>query len=487
VSNYLTLLQKEIFIKLLINNAMPGLAHHLYVCGQKTNSIMKTIKSITVLFATSIFAAGAQDEKPWTMNDCMRYAVENSPAVRRQAYTYDTYKAEHTAAVAAFLPALNTGVSGQYNFGRAVDPETNTYTNTTTFNNYYEGYASLPLFRGGQLVNQWRLAKTNRQMGLNDIRKAQDDLALNTMEAFVNVVYYQGTVRFAAEKLEESNRTLYKVRRQEELGLKGKADVAQIEAQAAGDDYVLTHQQNLYRTALLKLKEYMNYPYDLELNVDTTVTEINYLLAGESLAELYDHAAATNPTALQAAYKLKAAEMQHLIQKGRLFPSISLSAGIYTSYFENLKSETTPEAFRSQFKNNRGEYLSLSFTFPLFDGLVRATDVRRARNNVRIAREQQTETLRQLQSAIEQSLADRDGFAKESIQMEKKLQADLLAYQVTLRKFEEGLMSPLDLRTSANILIESRANLLQRKLMYLLKARQVNYYKGDALVGSHDE
>jgi outer membrane protein len=460
---------------------MSGLAHHLYVYRQKTNSIMKTVKLITALLATTTFAAGAQ-ERIWTMNDCMRYAVENSPAVRQQAYTYDTYKAEFTYSVTSFLPTLNTGLSAQYNFGRAVNPETNTYTNTTTFNNYYEGAASLPLFRGGQLVNQWRLAKTNRQMGLNNIRKAQDDLALNTMEAFVNVVYYQGTVRFATEKLEESKRTLYKIKRQEELGLKGKADVAQIEAQVAGDDYVLTHQQNLYRTALLKLKEYMNYPYDLELNVDTAVATMDYLFAEESIGDIYHHATATNPAALQAAYKLKASEMQHLIQKGQLFPSISLSAGIYTSYFENLKAEMMPEAFRSQFKNNRGEYIALSFSFPIFDGLARVTDVRRARNNVRIAREQQTETLRQLQTAIEQTVADREGFAKESIRMEKKLEADELAYQVTLRKYEEGLMSPLDLQTSSNTLIESKANLLQKKLMYLLKCKQVDYYKGEALI-----
>jgi outer membrane protein len=443
---------------------------------------MKTITLFIALSAASLCTAGAQDEKLWTMDDCMRYAVENSPAVRQQAYTYDTYKAEYASSVASFFPTLNVGVSAQYNFGRAVDPETNTYTNTTTFNNYYEGYASLPLFRGGQLVNQWRLAKSNRQMGLNDLRKAQDDLALNTMEAFANVVYYRGLVRFAAEKREESARTLHKTRRQEELGLKGKADVAQIEAQAAGDDYTLTHQQNLYHAALLKLKEYMNFPGGMELNVDTAVAVTDFLFAGESVGDVYHYAAESNPTALQAAYKVKAARMQHLIQKGRLFPSVSLSAGIYTSYFENLKSGMAPEAFRSQFRNNRGEYISLNFSFPLFDGLARLTEVRRAGNNVRIAREQQTETLRQLQTAIEQSAADREGYAKESIQMDRKLLADELAYRVTLRKFEEGLASPLDLQTASGTLIESKANLLRTKLMYTLKCRQVNYYKGESLI-----
>ncbi len=439
---------------------------------------------LTTVFAIALggLSQAQEQDKIWGMQECMKYALANSPAVRQSAYSYDTYKAEYTNALGSFLPTLNAGTSLRYNFGRAVDPETNTYVNTTTLNNNYEGYTQLPIFRGGQLVNQWRMAKSNRQRGLNDIQKTKDDLALNVMEAYANVVYYIGTVRFSEEKLAESQRTLYKIQRQEELGLKGKADVVQIEAQVAEGDYTLTHQQNLLTTAILKLKEYMNYPYGDTLAVDTTYVAIDYLMPPESVSEIYDFALGNNPAALQAGFKVKASQMQYLIEKGKLFPSISLSAGIYTSYFENLKSETAPMAFKNQFKNNRGEYISINLSFPLFNGFYTYTNIRRARNNMRIAVEQQNETLRQLQTAIEQSVADRDGFAKESIQMEKKLAADQLAYQVTLRKYEEGLMSAIDLQTSANTLIQSKANLLQRRLMYLLKSRQVAYYKGDPLV-----
>ena len=70
------------------------------------------------------------------------------------------------------------------------------------------------------------------------------------MDAFVNAVYYRGTLKMADEKLQESRSTLHKTQTQEELGLKGKADVAQIEAQVATDDYNLTHQENLYNAAM---------------------------------------------------------------------------------------------------------------------------------------------------------------------------------------------------------------------------------------------
>ncbi|MDR2498578.1 MAG: TolC family protein, partial [Tannerellaceae bacterium] len=332
------------------------------------------------------------------------------------------------------------------------------------------------------LVNQWRLAKANRQMGMNDIQKAKDDLALNTMEAYVNVAYYSGTIRFATEKLEESQRNLSKARREEELGLKGKADVAQIEAIVAGDDYMLTRQQNLYRTAMLQLKDFMNFPYGEELRIDTAAVGIDFEMERESAAEIFDYARGANPEALQADFLSEAARLRYLMTKGQLMPSLSLSAGIYTSYFENLKSEASPTPFRTQFSNNQGEYVALSLRIPILDGFSALTNLRRARNSMKIANENRAETLRKLQTAIEQTLADRDGFAKESLQMEKKLRADEIAYRLTLRKFEEGLMSSIELQTSATILLESKANLLQRQLMFLLKNKQVEYYKGRPLI-----
>ena len=442
---------------------------------------MKKIATITIISLNIVVSTIAQNDR-WNMDACMRYAIENSPKVKQQIYTNNTYKTEQQSAIASFLPSIGTEIDAQYRFGRSVDPETNTYVNTSTFNNGYGAYLSLPLFKGGQLINQLRLANVNRYMGKNDLRKQKDDLAIDVMNAFVSVLYYQGLVKMCAEKLLESERLLYKTRRQEELGLKGKADVAQIESQVAGDDYNLTHQQNLYNTALISLKNKMNYPLDSILNVDTVITVINSFFEQEVIREIQECAIANNPTALQAAFQLKTSRMNYLIMKGKLFPSITLQAGGSTSYFENLKSTNTPVAFKDQFKNNRGEYIYLNFSLPLFDGLSRITNLRRARNNIRIAYEKQTEVLRQLQADVEQAVLDREGYAKETTQMEKKVKADALSYQVTLRKYEEGLMSPLDVQTNATALLNSRADLLQKRLLYMIKCRQVDYYKGRPLI-----
>lgn len=48
-----------------------------------------------------------------------------------------------------------------------------------------------------------------------------------------------------------------------------------------------------------------------------------------------------------------------------------------------------------------------------------------------------------------------------------------------MRKYEEGMLSTFELRTSANALLESRVKLLQMHMLYAMKQRLVDYYKGE--------
>ncbi|MCD8041709.1 MAG: TolC family protein [Tannerellaceae bacterium] len=440
---------------------------------------MKKIIVITILLAGNILHLFAQ-EQMWSLNDCMLYAVENSPRVKQKIYQADNYGADELSALGAFLPSIGAGTNAEFSYGRSLT-EDNTYQNVSSLYNNYYMQASLSLFTGGQLINQWKQAQVNRKMGKSEEQLAKDELAMNTMQAYMDVIYHQEMIRIAIEKLEESSRNLIQTQRMEDLGLKSKADVAQIEAQVAGDDYFLTQQENLYNTSLLKLKELMNYPYDEPLYLDSTVMRDHYLPEPESVEEIYEYAEEFNPQALAAKYQLKSSQYQYRMAKGRFFPTISMSAGVTSNYY---KPFSTPgvDPFHDQFKNKMGEYFSFSLSFPLFDRFGRFTNLKKSRNNMRIAAEQQTEILRQIQNAIEQNVLDRNGYAKEIVQMEKQVKANDMAYQLTLRKYEEGLMSSLDLQTSSYNLLQSRSNLLQRRLMYLIKDKVVDYYKGIPLI-----
>ena len=96
----------------------------LFVFYQVENNIaMKKIILTTALSFALVASVMAQD-KIWSLDDCMRYAVENSPKVKQQLYTNNTYKAEQQSAIASFLPSISTQVDAQYRFGQNVRTDT---------------------------------------------------------------------------------------------------------------------------------------------------------------------------------------------------------------------------------------------------------------------------------------------------------------------------------------------------------------------------
>ena len=349
--------------------------------------------------------------------------------------------------------------------------------------------ASIPIFRGGSLINQVRKSKANLLLGKAALQEARDNTALETFQAYIDALYYYGTTRLAKQKLAESDSLLYKTRRQENLGLKGMADVAQMEAQQASDAYNLTHQQNLYETAMLTLKQKMNFPIEEALLLDTCLLEQSTLeqeqLTIEHADNVFRLALNCNPVLKQVEMQKQSANMDRKISWSSFVPSISLYGGISSSYYKELHQTGYPP-FHTQFENNFGSYFGISMSIPIFNRLSGIANMRQARNNYRIAAEQYEAQKEELQKLVQQAVQDREGYLKESIQMEKKVASDSLAYHVTRRKYEEGLMTSLDVQNNAATLLESQTGLLQSKLTYLMKCRLVDYYKGQDIIRNNE-
>ena len=84
----------------------------------------------------------------------------------------------------------------------------------------------------------------------------------------------------------------------------------------------------------------------------------------------------------------------------------------------------------------------------------------------------------QLQRLIQEAITDQENSRKETEKMIAKVQSDSIAAHITIRKYEEGLASPIDVQTQTVSLLESKAQLLQCQLSYIYKTRMLNYYKG---------
>ena len=216
----------------------------------------------TIAIFLTMAAMQTLAQNKWTMQQCMLYAVEHNHEVRQAELELDNRMAAKKGAVGRFLPAVDAGIGAQYNFGRAIDPETNGYTDVSTFYNGYSLSASLPVFDGFSRLYALKAAKASVLMGRASLRQQQDRSALSVLQAFANVAYYEGLIKVADERVKETALLLQQTRLLEEVGRKSAADVAQVESQKAEADYELIREQNLYASALLELKTEMGYPLE---------------------------------------------------------------------------------------------------------------------------------------------------------------------------------------------------------------------------------
>jgi len=441
------------------------------------------MKQVILCILMSLYSDTMLAQTAWTMQQCMEYAVAHNHEVKRVALELDNQKASRTGAVGRFLPAVDANIGAQYNFGRAINPETNGYTDVSTFYNGYSLQASLPVFDGFSRLHALKAAKASVLMGQSALLQKQNQTALSVLQAFATVAYYEGLTKMAREKVEEATLLLQQTQLLEEVGRKSAADVAQVESQKAEADYELTHQQNLLASALLELKKEMAFPMQDSLRVNPGDRLLDPSLSQEPVLRIHSPQAMSSNLVselLAAQYQMQASKHEWRQARATLFPSLSLSAGLNTTYYHTLHSDAGL-SFGSQFKNNMGEYVGITLSIPLFNRLQTITNIRRAKNNYRIASENYQQKQLELEKLSREARQDWQGYQKQAVLMAKKVEADSIAYRLTRRQFEEGLATAIDLRTTSAQLLNSKATLLQCRLMAMVKACLIRYYRGETI------
>ena len=423
----------------------------------------------------SAVSVHASAQATMTLRDCMQYAVSNSTKMRiQQAAVGDAQLDRRDAALQLFTPQISAQTYAYYNFGRSIDPQTNTYFNTTSFHNNYGVSAGFDLFDGFQAVNNWKISKTGMLIADSQEKQAEADICLAVMEAYYNVVYYNRLADVYEEQVAVAEQALAKARRQEELGQKGHADVIQMEADLADRQYDLTNTYNMYRDQMMTLSDLMFWPLDEELVIDTSLPV--WQVEPVATDAVVDYALEHNPAVRMAAWQQLNAKRQLNTAKWQLLPTVGLYAGWSTSYYAYQGSETSP--FPDQFKNNGGEYVQLSLQIPIWNRLSRHSAISRRKHAYDKATAELDQKRRDVESEVRRAIQDRDGSATAYQQAQRKAEVQAEAYSLNLKKLEQGLISPLEFQTANNNYLKAQADEMNSLFKYLIKQAVVRYYNG---------
>lgn len=423
------------------------------------------------------FAAMAQEQAPsaMTLHDCMEYAVSNSTKMRiQQAAIGDAQIDRRDAALTLFTPQISAQTYAYYNFGRSIDPQTNTYFNTTSFHNNYGVSAGYDLFDGFKAVNNYKISKTGMLIADSQEKQVEADICLAVMEAYYNVVYYKRLCDVYEEQVAVAGQALAKAKRQEELGQKGHADVIQMEADLADRQYDLTNTYNMYESQRMTLADLMFWPVDEELVIDTSMPV--WQVEPVSTSSVVDFALEHNPAVQIASWKELNAKRELNTAKWQTLPSVGLYAGWSTSYYTYQGSQTA--AFQDQFRNNGGEYVEVSVSIPIFNRLSRLSTISRKRHALQKATAELDQKKRDVESEVRRAVQDRDGAATAYQQAQRKAEVQAEAYMLNLKKLEQGLISPLEFQTANNNYLKAQADEMNSLFKYLIKQAVVRYYNG---------
>ena len=434
---------------------------------------------VAVMLATGLccFAAMAQEQAPsaMTLHDCMEYAVSNSTKMRiQQAAIGDAQIDRRDAALTLFTPQISAQTYAYYNFGRSIDPQTNTYFNTTSFHNNYGVSAGYDLFDGFKAVNNYKISKTGMLIADSQEKQVEADICLAVMETYYHVVYYKRLCDVYEEQVAVAGQALAKAKRQEELGQKGHADVIQMEADLADRQYDLTNTYNMYESQRMTLADLMFWPVDEELVIDTSMPV--WQVEPVSTSSVVDFALEHNPAVQIASWKELNAKRELNTAKWQTLPSVGLYAGWSTSYYTYQGSQTA--AFQDQFRNNGGEYVEVSVSIPIFNRLSRLSTISRKRHALQKATAELDQKKRDVESEVRRAVQDRDGAATAYQQAQRKAEVQAEAYMLNLKKLEQGLISPLEFQTANNNYLKAQADEMNSLFKYLIKQAVVRYYNG---------
>lgn len=418
----------------------------------------------------AVTVALTSSAKEWTLEECIGYALDNNISLKTRQARVDDARLDIDGAKYGFLPTVSGYAQQGFNFGRGLTSE-NTYANRNTANTSVGAQLSLPLFDG---LTTWRkvaYAKANLSASLEETEAARDDVTLNIIAAYLQVLYCRELQDVAAHQVELSEFQLKNQKALLEVGKIPEIDLLEAESQLAQDHYSLSDATNQAQLALVDLARLLSLRDMTEFDIAPLSQEDALLPSAD---EIYHLALGRNHSVKAAKAAITAAESGISLARSGYLPSLNFNAGIGSSYYRI--SGMYNDSFSKQFRNNYATQLGFSLSIPLFDGLSTYNNVKKAKVNKVIARLQLDDAEQQLLTSVRQAYYAADGAYRKLESSTTAAKATAAAFEAVTEKYAIGRATPTEYETAKAKALQAEANAIQARYELILRSRILNFY-----------
>lgn len=440
----------------------------------------KTNIKQTVLFLglfCSVFSFAQQ--KVWTLQESVNHALENNITVKQGENTLIINDEDIMAAKGQFLPSLNASASHNINIGGLeIDP--GIFVNQT-FNQSRLGFSvSQNIFNGFRTLNLYKQSKLTRETNALELNRIKDDISLNVVNAYLNILFNQETLETATVQYEFSKKQLTQVKELVDAGVQPKANIYDAEATLSRDEQQVTLAENSFNLSLLSLSQLLQVPFN-GFNVEIIdIDEPSEALLYSSIDPVLNYALENRNEIKVAEKNIENAVLGTEISKSGYLPSLSFTYG-YSSRasFTNL---TDLEAkFFDQINDNRGHSFGLNLNIPIFSRFQNKTAVAKSRIQEANSKLNLDQAKLNLESNIQRAFTDAQAAFKAYEAAKKSLKSQTLAFNNSKERYDIGAMTAFDLEQSRVQLINAESSLINAKYDFVFKTKVLDFYMGKSL------
>ncbi len=430
--------------------------------------------AISAALLLSCTAAFAQ-KGPWSLSDCIGYALEHNITVRQSALNVEQREVELNTAQMSRLPSLSASASENLSFGRGLTAD-NTYSNSNTTSTSFSLGSSVPVFQGFEINNSIKLGKLNLEAATVDLEKARDDIRVAVAQAYVQILYDQELLRVAEEQSRHDEELLNQIQERERAGKVSAAEVSAQQATLAQSRQSEIQARGNLKLAVLELTQLLELstPEDFSI-VTPDVGDVSQTLLMSPEA-IYADAVEIKPVVESAQLGVDYAELNVKKAKGAYLPSLSLSGGIGTNYYTN--SKYTADPFWNQLKNNFSQYVGLNLNIPIFNRFSTRNSVRNAEINYRGQQLNLENVKKSLYKEIQQAYYNAVNSQARYSGSRDSEESARLHYELTEEKYTVGKAGIADYNDARNNWLRAESEHIQARYQCLYQTKLLDFYRG---------
>ena len=412
---------------------------------------------------------------PWTLQQCIDWAMDNNLTVAGSEITVETQKVNNNTARMNWLPSVNGSIGENFSFGRGIGGD-NTYEKGNSSSTSFSLGANRTLFDGLATPRRIQLSKLNLEAATADLEKARDDVSVQVAQAYVQILYNYEIREVAARQVSIDSLQVERLQGLYNTGRASAAEVSQQKATLAQSRVTLIQAENNIRTSLLTLAQLLEFPSWEGFSVVRPHVSVTSTLLPDP-EEIYAEALGVRPAIRAEKLRLEGAQKQIQIAKASYYPTLSFGGGIGTNYYTTFATQ----GFWDQLNSNFSKYISLNLSIPIFNKFSVRNQVRNAKLQYRSQQLQLLRTEHNLYKEIQQAWnAAIASQAKHAASLEAAAAAED-AFELTKAKYENGKATITEFNESLTRMVKAQSDSVQATYECLYQTSLVEFYRGRPL------